>query len=362
MEQPVDSAHTYFATAALAIGGRIDAADRYLGDAIAASRRRGSLRGSAFASAMRALVRHQLGDLNGAEQDARTFFELEADADWNVYRLAAASALADTLLDRGDLDGAAEALAGIDREVDHLLFLPLRASRARLALARREPGAALVELERCAAWERSWGVRNPVWCEWRSLAALAHAMNENLGEARRLAANQVELLRPFGSRRPLGNAIRAAGLVADGEDAIGLLAEAVEVLEPSEARLDHARALGDLGAALRRAKHRVDSREPLRLAIDLARRRGALPLAERAREELQATGARPRRLVLTGVESLTARELQVAKIAAEGPTNREIAQELFVSKKTVETHLGHIYGKLGVSSREEIGEALAAGK
>jgi len=244
--------------------------------------------------------------------------------------------------------------------VDHLLFLPVWASRAHLALARREPNAALAQLRRIEEWEAAWGIRNPVWCEWRPLSALAHLACDERGEAERLAQEQLTHVRSFGSRRALGNALRIAGLVAGGDEGIRLLEDAVEQLEHSDARLDHARSLADLGAALRRTKRRVDCREPLREAIDLARRCGAVPLAKRAHEELRATGARPRNLMLSGLEALTAREEQVARIAAEGLTNREIAQELFVSKKTVETHLGSIYRKLDVDSREGIAEVLAA--
>ncbi len=146
--------------------------------------------------------------------------------------------------------------------------------------------------------------------------------------------------------------------MSGGARGIELLGSAVDELERSEARLDHARALCDLGAALRRSKRRVDSREPLRLAIDVALRHGAVPLAERARKELQATGARPRRLVLSGLDSLTPRE-RIARLAAERLTNREIAQELFVSKKAVETHLGSVYRKLDVSSRPALAAVLA---
>jgi DNA-binding CsgD family transcriptional regulator len=84
----------------------------------------------------------------------------------------------------------------------------------------------------------------------------------------------------------------------------------------------------------------------------------ATPIEETARVELVATGARPRRVMRTGVASLTPSELRVARMAAEGMENREIAQRLFLSVKTVETHLGHVYRKLGISSRKELPEAL----
>ena len=132
------------------------------------------------------------------------------------------------------------------------------------------------------------------------------------------------------------------------------------MLEPSQARLEHARALVELGAALRRGNRRSESREPLRRGLELATDCGAAPLAERAETELLATGARPRRVALSGVDSLTPSERRVAEMAAEGGTNREIAQALFVTPKTVEVHLSSAYRKLGISSRRQLASALAA--
>ena len=136
--------------------------------------------------------------------------------------------------------------------------------------------------------------------------------------------------------------------------------EALAVLESSQARLEHARALVELGAALRRAGHRRDAREPLKEGLDMAHRCGAVTLAERARVELEATGARPRRVELSGVESLTPSERRIGAMAAEGMSNPQIAQALFLTRRTVEMHLSNAYRKLDISSREELPAALAA--
>jgi DNA-binding NarL/FixJ family response regulator len=114
----------------------------------------------------------------------------------------------------------------------------------------------------------------------------------------------------------------------------------------------------DLGAALRRARRPTEAREPLRTGLAAARACGALPLAERAHEELTASGARPRKIVRAGVEALTSSERRVARMAAEGMTNKEIAQALFVTVRTVEAHLHHAYQKLDISSRGQLREAL----
>jgi DNA-binding CsgD family transcriptional regulator len=153
-------------------------------------------------------------------------------------------------------------------------------------------------------------------------------------------------------------ALRAAGLVEGGTRGLELLDQAVAVLEPSLARLEHARALLDLGAALRRANRRAAARDPLRRALDAADACGARPLAGRARRELRAAGGRPRRNRISGAEGLTASERRIASMAAEGLSNPEIAQALFITKKTVETHLGNVYRKLGIRSRAQLARAL----
>jgi DNA-binding CsgD family transcriptional regulator len=148
-------------------------------------------------------------------------------------------------------------------------------------------------------------------------------------------------------------------MIEGGRRGLALLGEAVEALSGSPAKLEHAKARTELGAALRRAGQRVKAREHLRRAVELASICGAAPLTARAETELLATGARPRRVALSGVESLTPSERRVADLAAQGPTNREIAQTLFVTPRTVEVHLTSIFRKLGISSRSQLATALA---
>jgi DNA-binding NarL/FixJ family response regulator len=148
------------------------------------------------------------------------------------------------------------------------------------------------------------------------------------------------------------------GLVEGGRAGIGLLREAIDVLAGSQARLEHARALVDLGAALRRENRRTEARQRLREGVDLALRCGAFGLAARANEEIAATGARPRKVLQTGLDALTASERRVGQLAADGMSNKEIAQTLFVTIKTVEVHLSHAYRKLEISSRAQLQNAL----
>jgi len=203
-------------------------------------------------------------------------------------------------------------------------------------------------------------VNNPSYVPWRSILALALALDDP-AHARTLAEYELARARDLGQPRGIGGALRVCGLLEGGSDGIEILSEAAVMLRSSPAKLELARTLCDLGAAQRRAGRRSDSREPLREALELAQRCDAEPLAEQAREELLATGAHPRRERLWGPDALTPSERRVAELAASGLTNREIAQSLFVTTKTVGTHLGRIYQKLdlqGAQARGQIAERL----
>jgi DNA-binding CsgD family transcriptional regulator len=234
----------------------------------------------------------------------------------------------------------------------------LLGARGRLRLAELRPAAALEDLLAVGelfARLRSW---SSTTTPWRSDAALAHLALGARAEARALAAEEVALAQAYNAPRTLGIALSAAGLAEGRRRGIELLRQAVGVLEGSGARLEHARAMTDLGAALRRAGQRAESRQVLRPALDLAHRCGALALTERARAELVAAGGRPRRLVLSGLDSLTPSERRVAQLAAAGLSNRDIAQNLFITARTVEGHLTHAYHKLAITSREQLPAAL----
>jgi DNA-binding CsgD family transcriptional regulator len=220
------------------------------------------------------------------------------------------------------------------------------------------PDESLAELDAVERAERDWGVCGPGRLSWRETSAL---LRNQLGEHDRaveIANAALSAARSFGAARALGIALRTDALVA-ALDRVDELREAVEILEKSEARLEHARTLVELGAALRRTGYRADARDPLRTGLDLADQCGARPLASRAIQELTATGARPRRRRAAGRDALTPSERRVATMAASGFTNREIAQSLYISLKTVEMHLSRVYRKLDISSRGQITDALA---
>jgi DNA-binding CsgD family transcriptional regulator len=236
----------------------------------------------------------------------------------------------------------------------------LRHSRGLLRVAQRRLGEALDDFRAAGEVANRTRAISPSCLPWRSDGALVELALGNAGAARRLGEEELELAHSFGAPRALGVALRAAGLVAGGERGEALLREAIEVLSAPDTRLEQARVQADLGAALRRSNRRVEAREMLRQAIDAAYRAGAGPLASRAETELRATGSKPRRVMLTGLEAQTASERRIAELAAEGLTNAQIAQTLFVTARTVEGHLTHVFQKLDVKARTELAAALAA--
>jgi DNA-binding NarL/FixJ family response regulator len=330
--------------------------------ALEANQRRGATGGVAMCSAMLALIVYRKGSVLEAEAYARAAVELTPPM-LVVSSLGNHAALLDALVERGHLEEATAALetAGLMGELPQIGIAALLLDRrAQLFLARGDLEAARADLLEAEKLATGWGLLNPAFCSWRARSAALHARLGETDRARSLAAEDLERAEAYGASRAQGIARMTMGLAADDDhERIHWLSRAVGALEHSPASLEHARALAELGAALRRSNRRSDSRAPLQHAIDLARRCGAAPLAERAHDELRATSARPRRLVFTGVDSLTASELRIAKLAAGGRANPEIAQELYVTRKTVETHLTSVYRKLSITSRRELADALA---
>lgn len=342
---------------------RLEQARGLLGELGAEARARGSAIGVAVGSVWRSLAHLRQGMLREAEVDGLGALQSSVEHGWRFGEIAANVFLADIAIERGDLDAAARlhgriaGTAGARLDVkgwsDHV-----RHGRARLSLARGDAGRALEELLSVGRLHDQWQARCPSELPWRSDAALAAAATGDARSARRLASEEVELAREFGAARALGIALRAEGLVTGGAAGTALLEEAVSVLERSPARLEHARALTDLGALLRGRGRLKLARDPLRQGLDLALRCGADALVERARSELVASGARPRRFAVVGVAALTASELRVARMAADGASNADIAGTLFVTRKTVEAHLTSSYQKLGIGSRAGLAGAL----
>jgi DNA-binding CsgD family transcriptional regulator len=343
------------ATSVLMSTDQLDTAWRRWNAAVERARRRGSITGFAGAATVRACLAYRCGQLMEAEADARLADDVHREYRLGLLRRYSLAFLVGALVERGEAQAAADLLDQSTVPVNLSLLLD---SRGRLRCAQGRFAEAAEDFLACGKRLIARGTRHPGMVPWQSNAALALQHLDQPLDAERLVGVELEQARRLGVARALGIALRAAGLVRGGADGLAMLDEAASVLARSSARLEQARALTDLGAALRRANRRTEAREPLRRGLDLAAQCHAAPLADRARQELIAAGARPRRAI-SGVDALTPSELRVARMAAEGMENRAIAQALFVTVKTIEVHLGSAYRKLGVPSRAALAAALA---
>lgn len=233
-----------------------------------------------------------------------------------------------------------------------------RQARGRLRLRQHRFGEALADLTACGDGLVEAGCVNPGFAHWRSEAALAHLALGEHGTARDLADEELTPARRFGAARATGIALRMLGLIEGGSAGLDCLAESVEVLHGSTGRLELGHSLVAYGSALRRAGRRSDARLHLRQGLDLADRHHWQAVVASAREELQASGAKPRGNAQTGVDALTPSELRVARLGAAGNTNRAIAQALFITLRAVELHLTNVYRKLGIQSRDRLDSVL----
>jgi ATP/maltotriose-dependent transcriptional regulator MalT len=298
--------------------------------------------------------------LTDAEADGHDALEAARLYGHHFWLPGAVAAVLNPLVEHGRLDEADAVLRDSQLEERHghshahcwaAMLLPARA-RLRIAQGRLHEG--LADLRACGEHYESAANRSPSLWPWRSEAAVVLAALGDSATATELATAELALARAFSGPRALGVALRAAGLVTEGDEALALLQEAAAVQVRSGAALEQARVLVDLGSALRHRGRRSDARQPLREGLDTAVRCGADVLAQRARDELLATGAQLRRERLTGPDALTPSERRVAQLAAQGRSNPDIAQALFLTRRTVETHLTHAYQKLGISSREAL--------
>ena len=364
LDRESDSLLPTTATIVLVAYDDLDTATARCAALIDLARPRGWLIALAHGSFIRAMAFVRAGRIREAQTDARFAFDFKLASSPAPALLWSLHPLVDALTEADELDAADAALATAGQlgepPVGSLSAPLLLESRARLRLAQHRPDDAHADARAAAErWTELEG-RDTALGSWRVEAAGAlTAMGENT-QARRLADEHLQVARRLGTAGAQGAGLRALAHAGDPDERISLLERAVALLAGSPAQLEHTRALVDLGAALRRANRRQDARAPLRLALDLADRHGMRLLARRARAELQATGARPRRPALTGIDALTPTERHVATLAARGHSNPDIAQQLYVTRRTIETHLTHTFQKLDISARAELPAALAA--
>ena len=347
-------------TIGLSFAGELERSVEIADAALEDARRRGSPLAFATASFCRSLPRLWQGRVTEALAD----LELALGArryGWHEFSRAAAGLYCLCLIETGELDRAERELndpGPIDprRDTDDILRLSARA-QLRLAQGRPQEG-----LDDAVAAGRAVAQTVPPLelVPWRPVAAHAAIALGDHARALELAHQELALAQRTGVGHAQIRALRIIGLCKPDQSGLTELREAVALGEKIPIRLETIRALVELGAALRRSNHRAAARAPLQKAADLAQRGGARALSERARTELAATGARPRReALLSGPASLTPSERRIAELAASGSSNREIALTLFVTPKTVEYHLRNVYRKLQIRTRDQLPGALA---
>ena len=340
-----------------------DVAQRELAAAVVEARHRGAWLGFAVASAMLGYEAWKHGRLQTAEADARTAVEVGQQMGWLSGFPQPLSCLVEVLNAAGDLDQADRLLDdhNLAGELPNShIFTELLGVRGRLRLSQGRRQAGIRDLQEQEARLRAVGdvPANVLALHAKSLVP-ALVREGRLEQARQTAEEALGLARAFGRPRYIADSLQAhAFAYQDGPD-VNELREAASIYEQIGARVDLARTLLEVGSALRRERQPAAARDPLRRAMDIARSCGARPVAERAEHELRAAGGRPRRDRVANRDVLTATERRVAQLASNGMTNRQIAENLFVTYKTVGSHLEHIFRKFDIHSRRELPEALA---
>jgi tetratricopeptide (TPR) repeat protein len=340
----------------------LEEAGRVVEEALEHSRETGSQLGFARASWLRAEVDYAKGELLSAEAHVRSAYASASEGGSPWIGLMSGALLVQVLADRG---GLAEAYGVLDK-LDVSMLRPsdrlnraIHYARAYVALLAGRSDQAVEELEHLNESVRVASAARSRFTTGMSVHAIALSGVGRAEEARRVAEAELDWAQSWGAPRFLGMALRGRAHAVENAKRVQALQEAVAVLEPTPARLELARALGDLGTALRRMNQRVAAREPLRRALDLARRCRADSLADHLHGELRAAGAKPRRDVLRGRDALTASGARTAQMAATSMTNAQIAQAVFLTPATIEKHLTSVYSKLGISSRRQLAAALS---
>ncbi len=350
------------AVMSLVAADEVDAARRAADRALAIARERDATPDLMRAWFLRGFVAWGYGDLVSAEADLRQAIHLARLAGVFPVVLIYIPPLMEVLILRDELEAAEAELQATGMAAgpipENAMFSLLPLIRGHLRFERGEFEQAVEDFSALATQAENMGLGPGPIASASPIAVRALVAIGERGQARELAERTMATVRGWGAPASIANGLRAAAAACGGSEGIELLEEAVAVMDGSPRQLEYAHALVELGAALRAEGRRADARGPLRQAFRVARQCGAARIARRANDELRASGETVRRYTPIGVESLTPSERRVADLAAAGMSNRQIAQSLFVTIKTVEAHLSAAYGKLDISSRRELADAL----
>lgn len=323
------------------------------------TRRAGAVMALASASYSRIWARLIAGNVNQAAEDAQQAIDAGNTHGWQLFLAGAHAALTHALLDAGDVAAAEEQVrqaAALEGAAD-VTSIQILDARGRVHAARGRHSDAAADFLR--AGDMAAGQHNPLlYATWRSNAGMSLAKLGERDKARELVEAELELAHAFGAPRGLSVALRALGTIEGGKLGLDLLRQSIDVLDGSEAQLELMRSQAEYGAALRRAGKRTEAGKVLGDALERARALGAGAVEKRAAAELEVAGTRAEKAARRGRHALSPGERRVVQLAVTGLSNREIAEELFVTRKAVEWHLSNAYGKLGINSRKELAEAL----
>lgn len=287
---------------------------------------------------LRARIRYLAGDCAGAHEEISGPVHPEARGPALVW-------LVEILVQRDELGRAEALLEPLDPDgPDRAAVL---AARAAVHLAANRYESAVDEYLACGKWLSTAEIHNPAVVAWRSRAALAALATHRVDLATALAYDELLAARRWGSPAAVGAALHPVALLQADDRGVDLLADAVRLLDVARTRGDQLWALYDLGLVLRK-KH--DSGATLRQADRLARWGGYTRWSRRTRSALDSLSA----------PALTKQEARIARLAAAGHSNKQIAAKLSLTVRTIEFHLSGAYRKLGISGRRELGAVLAA--
>jgi DNA-binding CsgD family transcriptional regulator len=348
------------AVAALCAADALEQAAAAVADGLAEAQRRGSAPMFMQLALMRAEVALRVGDLDTADVYAQRALELGREIGSNHAALSLWPPI--VLLERGETQAASRIVESAqlgEESIRSSFGATLLAHRGRVRVAAGELEGGVRDLLEADRRLVEAGSQMSVLVDWAARAALGLAGLGRSDEARHTAARELTDAAASGAPARHGMALSLAGLLSSDDAGLAQLQDAVTILQTTRARLEHARALVNLGQGLRERGELIQARDALTQGLDIAHRCGALAVVQRARSELVAAGLRPRRAALSGPDALTPAEMRTARMAAGGLSNREIAQALFVSAKTVEVHLSRCYAKLAIHNRGDLVGALS---
>ncbi|WP_157121988.1 ATP-binding protein [Nocardia miyunensis] len=353
------------AVLALTFSDRLDEASEVIDQVISDARHRQHAPITAEASFIRSLVDFTRGDITNAWINSQAAVD-GIGRGWFGLAPMAQGTLVQCLIERDELDQAEEALSAAEqipltpdsRGLASWLYM----ARGRLQNARSDYAGAVEGHLMVGRVLSVFEAVNPAVAHWRSCAGLAAKMLGDMALAQELIDEELVLAIQFELPRQVAIALRPKSALVGRTERIALLEESLEILKTHGTPLDSSETLLEYGRALRQSGSRIEARNPLTRAMELAHRQGAFATARRAHEELLASGAKPRRSYSTGLQALTPTELRIAELAAQGLSNREVAESLFVARSTVAWHLRHIFHKLGVTTRADLPTAIESAR